>query len=77
MTEPTGEQPHLHVVRGEPTAEELAAITTTLAARARQRAAAAATTTAHPRPPWGAPEASLRRMPTPGPDAWRRSMHPG
>ncbi|MFL1443434.1 acyl-CoA carboxylase epsilon subunit, partial [Nocardiopsis protaetiae] len=45
-----GAQPHLVVVRGEPTAEEIAALTAVLAARAAAARAAANTPAAPERP---------------------------
>jgi hypothetical protein len=58
----------LRVVRGEPTPDELAALVTVVAARAASRRPASAR-----RPAWGDPALALRRIPVPGPDAWRRS----
>jgi Acyl-CoA carboxylase epsilon subunit len=57
----------LRVVRGEPTAEELAALTVVLAARA-----ASATVAQRPRSAWADPAAQVRRPLSHGPDAWRR-----
>lgn len=65
---------HLRVVRGEPTAEELAALVTVLAARA-----AAASRTGgqrEPRSEWANPARSMRGPLLPGPGAWRRSGLP-
>ena len=60
----------LRVVRGEPTAEEIAALVAVVAALAR--ATAAAPTTVH-RSAW-ADRAGLVRAPhLPGPGGWRRS----
>ena len=67
MTEP----PFLRVVRGEPTAEELAALVAVLAARA-----AAAPARPRPRSAWADPASRLRVPLTPGPAAWRRSALP-
>lgn len=67
MTEP----PFLRVVRGEPTAEELAALVAVLAARA-----AAAPVQPRPRSAWADPASRLRVPLTPGPAAWRRSALP-
>ena len=70
MTEP----PFLRVVRGEPTAEELAALVAVLAVRAG--AAAGAGTGAGARSAWADPAARLRAPLAPGPSAWRRSALP-
>ncbi|WP_150251866.1 acyl-CoA carboxylase subunit epsilon [Nocardiopsis deserti] len=65
--------PHLAVVRGEPTAEELAALTAVLSARAR--AARAAEEPAPERPSGWRDRSRLVRgaPPRPGPGAWRLS----
>lgn len=68
--------PHLAVVRGEPTAEELAALTAVLSARARAaRAARAAEEPAPERPSGWRDRSRLMRgaPPRPGPGAWRLS----
>jgi Acyl-CoA carboxylase epsilon subunit len=64
------ESPLLRVVRGEPSAEELAALVAVLTARA-----AAVPPARPPRPAWSDP---ARRLTAPrvGPDAWRRSALP-
>jgi hypothetical protein len=66
---PAGERPLLRVVRGEPTAEELAAVVAVLAVRSRPAAVAG------PEPPaaggWADRTAALRRPLAPGPGAWR------
>jgi Acyl-CoA carboxylase epsilon subunit len=64
-------EPLFQVVRGDPTPEELAALTAVLAARAH--AAEAATSRRHlGPPPWGTPAAHHRHpLPPPGPGAWR------
>jgi hypothetical protein len=67
------EPPFLRVVRGEPTAEELAALLAVLAARS---AAAGAATRPRPRSAWADPAARLRVPLRPGPQAWRRSALP-
>ena len=64
------ETPSLRVVRGEPTAEELAALVAVLAARP-----------AAPPPPrlrsaWADPARRLGLTHRPGPAAWRRSALP-
>ncbi|MBR8742935.1 acyl-CoA carboxylase subunit epsilon [Nocardiopsis sp. MG754419] len=66
--------PHLVVVRGEPSTEELAALTAVLTARA----AAARAATERPEPPrstsgWRDRARGVHAPPRPGPGAWRRS----
>ena len=73
---------HLRVVAGQPTADELAALTValSLAARARAVRARAAARPAGGRAPVGgwAWRGRLLRSPLAhGPDAWRRSSLPG
>ena len=65
----------LRVVRGTPTAEELAAVVAVLTARSGQAAAPAA---ADPPPAqlWAARAPLLRRPVHPGPGAWRASGLP-
>jgi hypothetical protein len=66
--------PLFHVERGDPTLEELAALTAVLAAKARAAAAARSRRAAGP-PPWGAPAAAHRHpLPAPGPGAWKRGL---
>jgi len=67
MTEP--EQPFLRVVSGNPTPDELAALTVLLATAGQPAEAddPAATTG------WGDLSLRLRRLPAPGPGAWRSS----
>lgn len=62
----------VHIVRGEPSGEELAALITALAALATTAAAAAPT----PRDAWADPARRLRIPPHPGPGAWRHSALP-
>ncbi len=65
----------LRVIRGQPTAEELAAVVVVLAARATQPGGESA-----PRPPrsqWGAKARQMRPQVIPGPGAWRASALPG
>jgi hypothetical protein len=66
MTEPTS-QPILRIVRGEPTAEELAVVTALVSA--------AAGVAEGPKPPvrgrWNDPVRSLRQPLYPGYGAWR------
>ena len=78
MSEPTGATPEerralFHVVHGEPTDAELAALTVVLAA-----VAAAPRPQAEPtaRTAWNDPAARLRRPLTVGPGAWRTSTWP-
>jgi hypothetical protein len=63
------QQPLLRIVSGEPTAEELAALTVVVAAlsqrRARRRVA--------PVGRWADPADGHRGMPRPGPGGWRAS----
>jgi hypothetical protein len=61
------------VVRGEPSAEELAALTVTLAALA---GAGGGEPTSTPHTAWNAPTPHLRTPLNPGPDAWRASTWP-
>ena len=72
------DQPFLRVVRGNPTAEELAAVTIVLAARARAAAAAAqpAASTPARRSDWSARSRLLRESVSPGPGGWKRSALP-
>ena len=80
MTSVPDGQPLLSVVTGQPTAEELAALTAVVATLAtRQRAAAEAAASAarsQPRSAWLDRTALTRRPHHPGPDAWRRSGRP-
>jgi hypothetical protein len=64
------EQPFLQVVSGEPTPAELAAVTVLLTALTR-----AGGKSERPAPAGGWSDLSLRirRMPPPGPGAWRNS----
>ena len=64
------ETPYLRVVRGEPTAEELAALVAVLAARAAVAAAPRV------RSAWADPARRLSLTSRPGPGAWRRSALP-
>lgn len=63
----------IHIVRGEPSDDELAALTVVLAGL---------TTAAQPAGPgaarstWADPALGLRTFHQPGPDAWRTSMSP-
>lgn len=62
------EQPLLRVVRGEPTAEELAALVAVVTARA-----AAAPSEPTPGSAWTDRTRLVRHCPAPGPSAWRAS----
>jgi hypothetical protein len=63
--------PYLRVVRGEPTAEELAVLVAVLSARSAAPAPAAPS-----RPAWADPGRRLGLVHRPGPGAWRRSALP-
>ena len=65
------ETPYLRVVRGEPTAEELAALVAVVAARA-----AVAAPPPRVRSAWADPSRRLGLTSRPGPGAWRRSALP-
>ena len=71
--EPAPARPLLRVVRGNPSAEELAALIAVVAVRASGAAAP------EPAPPsrWASRAAGLRRPLSPGPGAWRASGLPG
>jgi Acyl-CoA carboxylase epsilon subunit len=76
MTGPVdGTAPLLRIVRGDPTAEELAALVSAVAARRAAEAATIATRTAA-HPPWRNKSRLLRHLPQPGPGAWRSSGLP-
>ena len=63
------EQPVLRIVRGEPTAEELAALLAVITARAVTHEPAE-----RPRSAWAESARGLRRPISPGPGAWRLSQ---
>jgi Acyl-CoA carboxylase epsilon subunit len=67
------EPPFLRVIRGEPTADELAALVAVLGARA---AGVRTGSDRSPRSAWADPGARLRFPPAPGPGGWRRSALP-
>ena len=71
------QQPYLRVVRGDATAEEIAALVASLmaVAAARSRAAEAAKQ-ATVRNDWNAPARRLRAAAHPSPGGWRRSALP-
>ena len=76
--QPDAGRPVLRVVRGEPTAEELAALVA-VAAVAGVRAAAAGEPGGdrRPRSAWNHPARLVRRPVAAGPGGWRRSALPG
>lgn len=79
MTDDSASRPLSRVVRGEPTAEELAALTVVLAARAAAASAASATSAEKPPEPrseWRDKAPLLRRPLRHGPGAWRASARP-
>ena len=70
-------EPYLRVVRGDATAEEIAALVATLTAIAAARSRAAASTRPAPvRSQWNAPDRLLRVPAHPAAGAWRRSALP-
>jgi hypothetical protein len=64
-----GERPLLRVVRGDPSAEELAALTVVVAALAQRRTGRRPT----PAGAWASSADALRPQLRPGPGAWRAS----
>ena len=66
--------PLLRVVRGEPTAEELAAVTAVLLARAAEASASSSRPGSRPR--WSRGSGVRHQLPAPGPGAWRASGWP-
>lgn len=71
-TENTGNRPHLRIVRGDATPEEIAALVAVLAAWA-----AAPQPPARPRAQsWRNPARSMRKPLAPGQSAWRMSALP-
>jgi hypothetical protein len=67
-----GGVPLLRVVKGDPTAEELAALVAVVAARGT----AAAPPPVRRRSAWGDPALATRPVHHHGPDGWRRSAFP-
>jgi hypothetical protein len=65
--------PVLRVVKGDLTAEELAALVAVVAARNAAAANAASRTVPQPRSEWGHPARQARTPHTFGRDQWRRS----
>ena len=69
--------PLLRVVRGDPTAEELAALVVVVSTRMPGEASPAFPAKARPaRSDWGAPHRRLRQPIRPGPGAWQGSALP-
>jgi Acyl-CoA carboxylase epsilon subunit len=76
-TDVTAGAPYLSVVRGDATAEEIAALVATLTAVAAARAAAAASAGAPPAAPnWNSRARLLRSPAHPSAGGWRRSALP-
>ena len=71
--EETSHNPVLRVVKGDLTAEELAALVAVVAARNAAAAHAAAGTKPSLRSEWGHPARQVRPPHVFGPDQWRRS----
>lgn len=71
-----GDRPLLTVIRGDASAEEIAALTAVLAAMSG-RAAAAPRRQAAPAGGWASRAAMLRKPLAHGPGAWRASGRPG
>ncbi|WP_017585322.1 acyl-CoA carboxylase subunit epsilon [Nocardiopsis ganjiahuensis] len=72
--QPSAGEPHLVVVRGEPTEEEIAVLTAVLTARAAAaRAAAGAPGPERPASGWRDRSRGMRTPLRPGPGAWRMS----
>jgi hypothetical protein len=67
--------PSLRIVRGEPTDDEIAALTAVLASISTARAAGSQRGDTS-WSVWAEPAARLRHVPTPGPAAWRTSALP-
>jgi hypothetical protein len=75
----TAGAPYVRVVRGDASAEEIAALVATLTAVAAARAAAAAANRAGQPPPtrnWNSRARLLRTPVHPAPGGWRRSALP-
>jgi hypothetical protein len=68
---------HLRVVAGQPTAEEVAALTVALSLAARAQAARRSAGGREPVGGWASRGGLLRSPLAHGPDAWRRSARPG
>ena len=74
--QPDAGRPVLRVVRGEPTAEELAALVAVVGVVAG-RAAGERGGDRRPRSAWNHPGRLVRRPVAAGPGGWRRSALPG
>jgi len=72
MTDPDATRPVLRVVRGEPSADELAALVAVLATRGASPAASAPPR----RTAWNDPARLVREPVRPGPGGWRASSLP-
>ena len=68
--------PVLEVVAGQPSAEELAALTVALSAVFARGGPAQAALPGRAPPGWADRSAMMGAPPRPGPDAWRRSARP-
>jgi hypothetical protein len=70
--------PVLRVIRGDASAEEIAAVVAALAAQAAAQAAdREPAAPRRPRSAWADRAAMLRKPVRPGPDGWRASARPG
>ena len=69
-----GDQPVLHIIKGDATPEEVAALVAVLASR--RPAAAAPQTVTRPRSAWSDRSRLLRAPLFPAPGAWHRSALP-
>jgi hypothetical protein len=76
VTEPVSERPRLRIVRGDPSEEEVAALTAVLGAVAGAAASSSEEPAAAPRSAWADPAHRLRAPLHPGPGAWRTSGLP-
>jgi len=69
MTADGSDEPFLRIVRGDPTPDELAAITVALSVLTRRDPERASP----PAGGWSDLSLRIRRIPAPGPGAWRNS----
>ncbi len=67
------DRPHLRLVRGDASPEEVAAVLAVLAARAAGAAAAGGTAPERPASAWADPGLAMRRYTYPASGAWQRS----
>jgi hypothetical protein len=72
-----GSGPVLEVVHGQPSAEELAALTVVLAAALARRGATGPGRAGRAASSWASRSRGMRAPLRRGPDAWRRSARPG